>query len=491
MGLSYSIIGYLENDNIENSFNIDKEYNWMKLNIKLSKAAWVQILLWDSNNVLRLQYLYGKSPQNIVISDNEKFCSSSVVPGIINEGKWKLKVISANIDEENEYSIDVSLGNEELFLERDFEPMGKSWVKYDRNMELIINDYNEEAKCKLKKWYKGDFHTHTNVSDGKLSPSELMEVAKKQNLDFFVITDHNIIQTGFPESEVLVIPGIEITSFKGHFNALGAKKWVDFTREGAMTTEGGMNGLLSEFKASGALCSMNHPALTPWAWLYKDTLLSNFTTVEVLNDPTFKGNAPKATEAALKLWNTMWNDGYKIWGIGGSDAHNLPTETYENSKMPSIIGDPATFVLADSLRAEDIMEAVKGGRVYVSRGLTLKIDIEVCGSNFCPGSDMTKLVSTEEKTIKYKLTIMEGDSNCEVLWIKDGTVQHKGKLVKNIVSEYEFSWKGEEYSWFRFEIRDCYGNLLAFANPIYKGFKNHKINTFGQLLKASGGVEFE
>lgn len=491
MGLLYRIIGHLENNNIENSFNIDKEYNWMKLNIKVSKVAWVQILLWDSNNVLRLQYLYGKSPQKVVISKNEKFCSSSVVPGIINEGKWKLKVISANIDEENEYSIEVSLGNEKLFLERDFQPMGKSWVKYDSNMELVINDYNVEAKDKIKKWYKGDFHTHTNVSDGKLSPLELIEVAKKQNLDFFVITDHNIIQTGFPESEVLVIPGIEITSLKGHFNALGAKKWVDFTREEAMTTEEGMNSLLSDFKASGALCSMNHPALKPWSWLYKDTLLSNFTTIEVWNDPTFKGNAPKATEAALKLWNTLWNDGYKIWGIGGSDAHNLPTETYENSKMPSIIGDPATFVLSDSLSAGDIMKAVKGGNIYVSRGLTLKIDIEVCGVNFCPGNDMTELVSTKEKIIKYRLTILEGTSNCEVIWIRDGRVQHKERVIGNIESEYEFSWKGEEYSWFRFELRDYDGNLIAFANPIYKGFKNHKINTFGQLLKVSGGVEFE
>lgn len=491
MGLSYSIIGHLENNNIENSFNIDKEYNWMKLNIKLNKAAWVQILLWDSNNVLRLQYLYGKSPQKVVISKDEKFCTSSVVPGIINEGKWKLKVISANIDEENEYRIEVSFGNEELFLDREFQPMGKSWVKYDSNMELVINDYNIETKERIKKWYKGDFHTHTNVSDGKLTPSELIEVAKKQNLDFFVITDHNIIQTGFPQSEVLVIPGIEITSFKGHFNALGAKKWVDFTGEEAMTTEEGMNGLLSEFKVSGALCSMNHPALKPWAWLYKDTLLSNFTTVEVINDPTFKDNQLKATEAALKLWNTMWNDGYKIWGIGGSDAHNFPTEAYEGSKMPSIIGDPATFVFSDSLSAVDIMKAVKSGKIYVSRGLILKIDIEVCGINFCPGSDMTGLVSTEEKVIKYKLTTVEESFNCEVVWIKDGMVLHKERIIENTEIQYEFSWKGEEYSWFRFELRDYDGNLLAFANPIYKGFKNHKINTFGQLLKASGGLEFE
>lgn len=490
MGLSYSILGCLENKNVENSFNIDKAYNWMKLNIKLSKVAWVQILLWDSNNVLRLQYLYGKSPQNVVISNNEKFCSSSVVPGIINEGKWRLKIITANIDEENQYNIEVGCGNDELVLEKDFQPLGKSWVKYDECKDLVINNYDTKAKNEIK-WYKGDFHTHTNVSDGKLSPLELIEVAKKQNLDFFVITDHNIIQTGFPESEVLVIPGIEITSFKGHFNALGVKKWVDFTREGAMTTEEGMNKLLSEFKADGAVCSMNHPALTPWAWLYRDTLLSNFTTIEVWNDPTFTGNAPKATEAALKLWNTLWNDGYKIWGIGGSDAHNLPTETYENSKMPSIIGDPATFVLSNSLSAEDIMEAVRKGRIYVSRGVVLKIDIDVCGANFYPGSDLTKLVSKEEKTIEYKVTIIEGASNCEVIWLENGIKQHKGKIMKNIESEYELSWKGEEYSWFRFELRDYDGNLIAFANPIYKGVKNHKINTFGQLLKASGGVEFE
>lgn len=490
MGFSQSVFGYLDNESLKNSFNVDGLYKWMKLNIKLRHNAWFQLLLWDSSKVLRLQYLYGRSPENVVISSDERTCSSCVVPGLIKEGKWSFQIITANADEENQYTIEVVCGNDKLVLEKDFQPLGKAWVKYDEAMELNINAYNGKSK-EGTKWYKGDFHTHTNVSDGKLTPVQLLEVAKKQELDFFVTTDHNIIQTGFPESEVLVIPGIEITTPKGHFNAFNVKKWVDILKEGAMSTEEGMNEILSKFKAQGALCSMNHPALSPWAWLYKDTLLNNFDAVEIWNDPTFKGNIEEATEKALKLWNTLWMDGHIIWGIGGSDAHNLPTETYENSKMPSIIGDPATFVLSDALDAESIMKAVKQGKIYVSRGVVLKIEIEIGGERFYPGSNFTEIVANEEKIINYKVTLVEGVSDCEVIWIKDGEFQDKNALVKNIATEYAFPWKGEEYSWFRFEVRDHEGTLLAFANPIYKGSRKHEISSFRQLVEASGGINFE
>ncbi|MCY6370809.1 PHP domain-containing protein [Clostridium ganghwense] len=65
---------------------------------------------------------------------------------------------------------------------------------------------------------KGDFHNHTTASDGKLSPCELVKLAKKEDLDIIAITDHDntngleeALKTG-KEIGIKVIPGIELTT---------------------------------------------------------------------------------------------------------------------------------------------------------------------------------------------------------------------------------------------------------------------------------------
>lgn len=45
-------------------------------------------------------------------------------------------------------------------------------------------------------WYRGDFHVHTNASDGAYPPSLVAGIAKAEGLDFVAITDHNTIDVG-------------------------------------------------------------------------------------------------------------------------------------------------------------------------------------------------------------------------------------------------------------------------------------------------------
>ncbi|KGN01528.1 hydrolase [Clostridium novyi A str. 4570] len=65
---------------------------------------------------------------------------------------------------------------------------------------------------------KGDFHLHTTASDGKLSPSELVNLAKEEGFDIIAITDHdntfgiNEAITCGTEIGVKVIPGIELST---------------------------------------------------------------------------------------------------------------------------------------------------------------------------------------------------------------------------------------------------------------------------------------
>jgi len=65
---------------------------------------------------------------------------------------------------------------------------------------------------------RGDFHLHTNASDGKLSPKELIHEASLNGLDIIAITDHDTtinieqgIKDGISEN-IRVIPGIELST---------------------------------------------------------------------------------------------------------------------------------------------------------------------------------------------------------------------------------------------------------------------------------------
>lgn len=65
---------------------------------------------------------------------------------------------------------------------------------------------------------RGDFHLHTNASDGKLSPKELIHEASLNGLDIIAITDHDTtlnVEEGIKEginNNIRVIPGIELST---------------------------------------------------------------------------------------------------------------------------------------------------------------------------------------------------------------------------------------------------------------------------------------
>lgn len=72
-----------------------------------------------------------------------------------------------------------------------------------------------------------DMHTHTNYSDGDYSPTELIELAKKQNIKILGITDHDTLEgiKNVPKNikNLKIIPGIELTAKvpKGRMHILG------------------------------------------------------------------------------------------------------------------------------------------------------------------------------------------------------------------------------------------------------------------------------
>lgn len=74
-----------------------------------------------------------------------------------------------------------------------------------------------------------DLHTHSTASDGTLSPSELMELAKEKGLKAIALTDHDTVagiaeaKAAAEKNSLILIPGVEISVAwsPGDFHLLG------------------------------------------------------------------------------------------------------------------------------------------------------------------------------------------------------------------------------------------------------------------------------
>lgn len=96
------------------------------------------------------------------------------------------------------------------------------------------------------RWWKGNLHTHTTVSDGELPPAETAAAYRELGYDFLAITDHVSVMEPFePPGGLLVIPGAEYHTFgfdppcAWHFVCLGPRGTID-----------GVDGPVAELHAS-------------------------------------------------------------------------------------------------------------------------------------------------------------------------------------------------------------------------------------------------
>ncbi|MHB2018876.1 MAG: CehA/McbA family metallohydrolase, partial [Candidatus Xenobia bacterium] len=207
-------------------------------------------------------------------------------------------------------------------------------------------------------WLKGDLHSHTMHSDAHATIDELVTMAKQQGLDFLAITDHNTV-SHHPwlrsDEKLIVIPGEEVTTYRGHANVIGASGWVDFR----FHDEAGLEKSVAQGKALGGLWIVNHPKPTGCDWTYNDASLAQFDAMEVWN-----GAWPGLNWVSLHRWQQALCRGLHLTATGGSDRHELrPPDTDPWYRQ---VGSPTTWVYAQSRRPADILDAIRHGRCSIS-----------------------------------------------------------------------------------------------------------------------------
>lgn len=276
-------------------------------------------------------------------------------------------------------------------------------------------------------WYRGELHCHTYHSDGDSAPLELVRAAQALGLDFLAITDHNTLShlidlAAIDTPNLILIPGVEITTYKGHWNVWGDSGWIDFR---TLTPER-MESAIQVARERGYLTSCNHPRPYGPPWEFEDVTGSH--CLEVWNGPWAIFNA-----VSLAYYEKRLNAGQQVVAVGGSDAHRLRAD----QTVIAHIGTPTTWVycpgppsaaaLLDAIRAGHVFisEAPRGPQLYLTAGPAMMGDsvarpadnrlavavrvvdgagqiVEVCGA---PGSMARLAVESPDQVFQTELDV--------------------------------------------------------------------------------------
>jgi hypothetical protein len=449
--------------------------------------AFALAVLFDPGGALRYNK-WLKSGERLTLGRDQAHTGLGGVPGPIGSGRWTLRLFMSEFDVMKIFSSHKPAG----VVAR----VGKTTPDEPLINEAIASrNHTERADARLGSqqtaWYKGDFHAHTRLSDGKESVASAIEKAQRMKLDFYTATEHNTVHTAWPCASPLMLPGIEITSKRGHFNIIGLRGLpTDFFEpenmdEGLVKPER-MKTILSESARSGAVNSLNHPFLCEWKWSIPETPLALFHTIEIICDPTYPFSR-EANERALEFWTRLWNHGNRIYGLGGSDSHSLEDERYEGASGPSIPGDPASWVYGESLTRENIVHGAKAGRVWVCRGgVRLYPEFSAGGSSLLPGENIHA-----ESGVVPLVCYLRADGAPEgtrAQWVVSGEVREEAPLTE-IENVFRADVDVSRYAWARIDIRDPDGALYGFVNPVWWGKRPVGFRTFAQAAEGLSAVE--
>lgn len=321
------------------------------------------------------------------------------------------------------------------------------------------------AGTKLR-WFAGDLHTHTVHSDGEWTVEELVKAAFYANLDFLFVTDHNtsshhaeVERAGRLARELLVMRGEEVTTYGGHANAWGlpAGAVIDFrVRPGDAA---GMSKVVANAHRLGALISVNHPfALCGGCnWSYGDAV-KEFDAVEVWN-----GEWDATDESALKLWDGLLQRGLRPTAVASSDSH----------RAQNPVGRPTTHVAAEELSQAALLNSIRRGRVYLAReaqGLVVEFAAAAgqigspipLDARSGPGAEIRLRAPG---TLLFFIKLNGAPVNATLSLVSGGRVVRTAGTQDRFTEVFEVECERDGY--YRLEVRDRAGAMLAMTNPVY------------------------
>ncbi|SHK37882.1 hypothetical protein SAMN05444000_12711 [Shimia gijangensis] len=231
------------------------------------------------------------------------------------------------------------------------------------------------------KFYRGNLHTHSTLSDGCLDPKDICQRYRDEGYDFLCLSDHFVGQYGYPIADTTPYRTEDFTTILGaelhsgamangalwHILAVGLP--ADFAppnAPGFEPVEGQESGpdIARRARAAGAFVTIAHPQ---WSGLTVEDArgLDAAHAVEIYNhECALSSDRPDGAH----MLETLLSEGRKLTLIAADDAH---------SRLPDEFGG-WVMVKATSNEPGPLLEALKRGDFYASQGPEL-FHVEIAG----------------------------------------------------------------------------------------------------------------
>ena len=296
------------------------------------------------------------------------------------------------------------------------------------------------------RFWRGNLHTHSTLSDGALKPEDVVETYKQAGYDFLQVSDHFLGRFNWPIADTRKLRSKDFTTLIGaevHALATSAGEFwhivatglpLDFAPPEPDET-GSM--LAARARAAGAFVALAHPA---WSQLTIEDgrSLAAAHAVEVYNHTcairTDRGDG-------FYLLDQLCNEDRRLMAVVGDDAH------FHNGDLDAF----GAFVLVKSrsLDPEALLGALKAGEFYSSQGPRIH-DIE-----------LTRKVVRVQCSPVNTIAVVTGAS---------AALSRVGLGLTDVTIEYEeakkWAWRDlPPVKWFRIVVID--GPRRAWTNPIW------------------------
>lgn len=223
------------------------------------------------------------------------------------------------------------------------------------------------------RWYRGNLHTHSTRSDGRLSPEAVCKFYRENGYHFIALTDHFMERFGYPITDTSPFRAGNFTTLLGaelhagqtltnelwHILAVGLP--ADF--EPNLPNEDGP-GIAKRALDEGAFVTVAHPA---WYNLTEEDVVSmdGVHAIEVINGISADHND------RIDSWymvDAMTARGFQFNALATDDAH------FKVGFNDTLRG--WTWVRCEGLTPESVLGALKRGEYYSSTGPRF-FDVEV------------------------------------------------------------------------------------------------------------------
>ena len=294
------------------------------------------------------------------------------------------------------------------------------------------------------RFWRGNLHTHSNLSDGVLEPRAVVDAYKHAGYDFMQLSEHFIGNFDFPIADTRSFRSNSFTTLIGaelhapetrvgelwHIVAAGLP--LDFPRN--LAGESGEQ-LARRAHEAGAFIGIAHPA---WSQLTIEDgrAIDCAHAVEVYNH----GCAIENDRGdGWYLLDQLLTEGHRLTAFATDDAH---------FKTPDHFGG-WVHVKAESLDPDALLGALKQGLYYSSMGPQIHA-IEMTGKEISiacsPVDTITVVCGTSRSALRTGRAITEASFDLSKL--------EKGWLLR------------KPSAWFRVTVIDN-GGKRAWSNPIW------------------------